>query len=295
MNPKPLPAKLYKYRVFNVNTLRLLTESKVYYANPGSFNDPLDCKPTISVDVERSVLECLYYKFLVKTERTSTAAKSAIADLRCASSEHGDYLTDDRCLKKLLAEKIMPLLHNEMANKGVFSLSETWQSPLMWSHYADEHRGICIEFDTTDVPHPYIGAVDYCRLRSVKASDIIDWKLQGSADAARRVYDTYFFAKAPEWKYEKEWRDIREPVGNADAGFSITSIYFGLKCEAAVITSVVKLLHSATRSIAFYQIYSRDGSFKLHRRQVDPNEVVALGVRSSAMLDFKDVIPPELC
>ena len=31
---------------------------------------------------------------------------------------------------------------------GVCALGERADSILMWSHYADEHAGICIEFDT---------------------------------------------------------------------------------------------------------------------------------------------------
>lgn len=41
-------------------------------------------------------------------------------------------------------------LDSELGNEGVLTLSATWKSGLMWSHYADEHRGICIEYDTRD-------------------------------------------------------------------------------------------------------------------------------------------------
>ncbi|HEY5328282.1 MAG TPA: DUF2971 domain-containing protein [Acidobacteriaceae bacterium] len=296
MSPKPLPAKLYKYRSFNVNSLRLLTDAQVYYANPRRFNDPLDCDPTISVDVNRHALECLCYKMLLNTGITETDAKNVIAELRYASTEYGDYKTDasiDRYLKEqLLAVRIKRLLDDEMGKKGVFSLSETWRSSLMWSHYADEHRGICLEFDTTQISHPNIAAVDYHSPRSVKASDLIGWKLQASPEAAQRVHDTYFFAKSPQWKYEKEWRDIRESNGDADAGFLITAIYFGLRCDAAVITTVVRLLGSPG-GMAFFEIYPRDDSFSLKRRPVDVNEVAACGVRDSAILAFKDVIVPD--
>jgi hypothetical protein len=38
---RPLPKRLYKYRSFNINSLRLLTEGEIYYSNPRAFNDPL--------------------------------------------------------------------------------------------------------------------------------------------------------------------------------------------------------------------------------------------------------------
>lgn len=45
-----VPKKLYKYRPFNASTLRLLSQAETYYADPLKFNDPLNCKPVISVD-----------------------------------------------------------------------------------------------------------------------------------------------------------------------------------------------------------------------------------------------------
>ena len=56
------PQKLYKYRSFNSYTLRLLCEDEVYYANPRSFNDPLDCNPTIQNDLDINSLKNLYQK-----------------------------------------------------------------------------------------------------------------------------------------------------------------------------------------------------------------------------------------
>ena len=88
------------------------------------------------------------------------------------STQYGDYKTDpdvDEYLKECVATEIKRVFDGEMQHKGVFSLSKTWRSPLMWSHYADEHRGICLEYDTTKIPHPAIAPVDYHSPRSVKA------------------------------------------------------------------------------------------------------------------------------
>jgi len=49
MSPRSIPPKLYKYRRFDVFCLRLLTQAEVSYSDPRTFNDPLDCDPTIEV------------------------------------------------------------------------------------------------------------------------------------------------------------------------------------------------------------------------------------------------------
>jgi hypothetical protein len=295
---RQLPRRLYKYRLFDVNSLRLLTNAEIYYADPRRFNDPLDCNPTVNVDVERSALEHLCYKLRRDIGLNNDEAAAAINEYRYASTEYGDYKTDHYAAEYLiasLATEIKRLFVVEMGRKGVFSLSETWKSQLMWSHYADEHRGICLEYDTTQIPHPDLAAVDYCSPRSVKASDLIKWKLEASSEAERRVHNTYFFAKAPQWKYEKEWRDLRLASGVTDTSFPITGIYFGLRCDPAVITTIVKLF-SGYESIDLFQIYPLDDSFDLKRRRLDQEdlaEIEACGIRSSAILIFKDVILPE--
>jgi len=40
------------------------------------------------------------------------------------------------------------LLKETLANtRGFICLSGTWKEPLLWSHYADRHRGMCLGFE----------------------------------------------------------------------------------------------------------------------------------------------------
>ncbi|NDP48093.1 MAG: DUF2971 domain-containing protein [Sulfuriferula multivorans] len=40
---------------------------------------------------------------------------------------------------------------NEFHNtKGLLCFSESWHNPVLWSHYADKHRGVCLGFDIPD-------------------------------------------------------------------------------------------------------------------------------------------------
>lgn len=42
--------------------------------------------------------------------------------------------------------------------KGMLCFSESWDNPVLWSHYADKHRGICLGFD---IPNQYATEVNY--------------------------------------------------------------------------------------------------------------------------------------
>lgn len=101
----------------------------------------------------------------------------------------------------------------------------------MWSHYADEHRGICIEYDTRDQNHPRLDQINYKAPRAVKTSDLWRWKARNDDKAKKRVIDTYFYSKSSEWRYEKEWRDVSEKSGVKGVPFRITALLFGLRWD----------------------------------------------------------------
>lgn len=53
------PETFYKYRAFDTRTLLSLCEDTLYFSNPGDFNDPLDCSPTIYCDSTKDDLRKL--------------------------------------------------------------------------------------------------------------------------------------------------------------------------------------------------------------------------------------------
>lgn len=295
MPTRKLPRKLYKYRSFGVNSLRLLSMGEIYYAKPRSFNDPLDCDPTVQVDTDRASIERLCLRMLAVRYGKEKALKK-MGDHRYMTTEYGDYKTDpevEKYYKRRLGSEIKQLVDAEMDSRGVLSLAERWDCPLMWSHYADEHRGLCIEYDMNDNVCSHIKPVDYRRPRSIKITELMQWKLHKSAEAEQNVLDTYFFAKSSQWRYEKEWRDIHPSNGVNLAPFRISGIYFGLRCDVAVRTSIVKLFANSNLPIAFYDLYPLEDSFRLKRRLVDTDEIEACGVETSALLDFKNVVLDE--
>ena len=53
------------------------------------------------------------------------------------------------------------------ANRGVLCFSRGWHNPLLWSHYGDKHRGVCLGFD---VPNAHIVHVSYNSSRLLAAA-----------------------------------------------------------------------------------------------------------------------------
>jgi hypothetical protein len=83
-------------------------------------------------------------------------------------------------------------------NVCVLSLTGDCGDELMWSFYADSHRGICLCFDAQ---HPFFSEARIVRYINVpKTSEKpIDNNL---------VNDPLLYAKSRRWKWQKEWRMV---------------------------------------------------------------------------------------
>lgn len=163
----------------------------------------------------------------------------------------------------------------------------------MWSHYGDEHRGLCVQYDTSDGAFRNLKPISYSKPRAVRISDMIEWKIKGNAGAKDKVIDTYFFSKASQWRYEREWRDLAKSAGAVDAPAYVSAVLFGLRCDHTVINAIVRLHAHSDRPVKFYAVRPLEGSFRLGRHAIDRDEIESSGVRSPAGLEFRDVFIDE--
>lgn len=272
------PKYLYKYRKFDASSLRVLTDHELYFADPRLFNDPLDCNLSINPDISMQEMSTLLRAVLGADRKKPLRAvvQSAVHD----ASELGNYKVQGDArnfLKLALADLLKEEVRRELEQHGVLSFSATWQSVLMWSHYADEHRGLCFEFDTTELEHRNLAPVAYTGERSVRASDIRAWRMDGDKVAEKSVLDKHFYSKAPEWSYEQEWRDIREAPGQCGS-YRVSGVYFGIRCDHSIKVAVVKMLRDNS-NVKLYDVEMRSDTFDLRKVEVDCGEIDALGMR----------------
>jgi len=96
----------------------MLKDREIYFSDPKHFNDPIDCKISIF-----------------------SALKAAI---NLAEKEDKSI---KRKLEKMEAlDKTLRKIENTVKESAVFSLSKEKNNILMWSHYADRHRGFALGF-----------------------------------------------------------------------------------------------------------------------------------------------------
>jgi Protein of unknown function (DUF2971) len=104
-------------------------------------------------------------------------------------------------------------------NRGVLCFSENWSNPVMWSHYAEKHHGLCLEFE---VSQDLLAKVEYSSSRlSGELNDLLSGNATRKELAMTRILSTKF----SHWKYEAEWRifagfDTPDVRGNYFIDFS---------------------------------------------------------------------------
>ncbi|MBY2984863.1 DUF2971 domain-containing protein [Rhizobium leguminosarum] len=91
--------------------------------------------------------------------------------------------------------------HLNEAN-GILCMSEAWESPLMWAHYGDSHKGMALGFD---VPDEAFYKVDYVKERPTLASMGLNNLDEITAEDIKRLTRM----KASGWDYEKEYRSYQ--------------------------------------------------------------------------------------
>jgi hypothetical protein len=177
-------------------------------------------------------------------------------------------------------------------SKGIFSMGERPDCPLMWSHYGDQHRGICIGYSVPSDMAPHLYQISYGGSRSVKAQDI-QAMVDGDESARKRVDKAVLCRKAAEWSYEQEWRLIGER-GPQWSRLEMKEVIFGLKCGSSVRYSIISALQDREKPVKFSEIVEKDGTFDLIKRRYDDVEMMArFPMRSRDVIDMFKLIPPK--
>lgn len=91
------------------------------------------------------------------------------------------------------------------SRKGIQCFSDNWRSPVMWAHYAQKHRGICLGFDIpNDEADPIVRRINYEPNRVHVALD----PTKEFLGLTQEFIHLLIYTKAKEWEYEREWRVI---------------------------------------------------------------------------------------
>ena len=259
---------LYKYLNWNERTIENIKNSQLYFNIPKNFNDLFDINP--------------HFVF------NSEIKKNVLDNIRKAYPSNEFFNISDLKLRDILKDTAIKMFNNQ----GVTCLSCDKANILMWSHYADKNKGICLGFNIDkEDKHlkKFLNAkknkkilpnLDACLLLEVEyvqederpeinIMEIINGKVESISKTINTKFD--------KWSYEQEMR-ITCYAGR-DSKIFPTALYYNPNCLKEVIfgASVTfnefverrKIISEISKDISFYIATLDEKDYKLNINKVD--------------------------
>lgn len=203
---------LYKYRPDNENTEKIFTDHTLWFDHPSNFNDPFDCWANIQTVDRKGMLDRLKQKGISKQEE-----------------QYFESLT----LQQLI-QSVKQSVVNVTDGYGICCFGMDEKNILMWSHYSEYHKGICLQFDVFEDPDFFTFALPV---------NYVD-QMPNYEHSTSDPLETIFKPKSKCWEYEKEVRVVKDDDdiknnGNSQAfkfkPESLKKVIFGCKAEQDTI------------------------------------------------------------
>lgn len=198
-----VPEIVYKYRDWdNSFHKNILIYNELYLPAPKEFNDPFDCKiprnfhALTPVEIE-NFKDDLAIKNFSRSEEDGRDFKKILEDL-------------DKRIENIdeFQENYNEFYFAQM-NKyyGILSMSKIWNGILLWSHYANNHKGFCVGFNEEKLRN----AGQFCRssIVSYKSFPIIKPVIKETDEERFNRIQTQTTTKSKDWDCEEEYRFIR--------------------------------------------------------------------------------------
>lgn len=233
--------RYFKFRFINKNLIDSLVNGSLYFSLPSKLNDPFDCQ----IDLRKS----------------ASFAASRVSGLK-----------REILLKIAGLDTFVDEIQQRLTQIGVCSFSLSLEESLLWSHYADEHRGICLLHEFTE--SFFLDKVN----KIVGVSDVVygmnplsDWLIKSIPEQITDDFYDHFttellkrvlIVKAEGWRYENECRIIREHPGPfLIPKECLKQVCFGMNTPESDIKLVTKIVDSSGYNVKYCQICKRESDF----------------------------------
>lgn len=192
--------------------------------------------------------------------------------LRLSEKMHPELTSAREDVQKLLdnAEQQMALKIKELFSIGC--LCTNFKNKLMWSHYADSHKGFCIEYDysmidvdaNTTLPLPVIYSNERPLLSWKAAFDNTPANIEDSVVQ----FTKGLLTKDDIWSYENEWRILIKATDVSDITMPrISCVYLGASISNENRIAILEIAKENNYTVK--QMVVDRGSYDLHTKDVE--------------------------
>ena len=269
----------YKYQPINNHTKDNLRQSTFYFHNPCKHNDPFDSKICVYA-------ECTEKQWVKRQVQ--------------ASRKRG-YEIEDKIAKDLLEhnikegklkrnEKVITTEISNLDNAAPLAccFSKENNNILMWSHYADHHKGVCLNFKAKHgyKTESFRHATEYRLTVNSVQTPLYPIKYEKEKPKTIKLNDLnqaknielfmdFFLTKSPCWEYEKEYRLLSQDTENIKKfkKEEFEGIIFGLRVDyfdAYMIYKTIKKNYlDKDIPINFYKAREKETEYGVEISQIE--------------------------
>lgn len=296
------PQILHKYTTTEVARY-ILSTGKLRFQSPLRFNDPFDSQwdPTWNLLTPEAELFCIKLLTIAFEDPESLPEK--------VDPDFMNALLEDRkriyalpaneqasAIKQLVKDasdvsELQDKMNSDMLDfrrrLRVLCLSANPMSVTMWSHYADQHRGVLLTLDTAKLEDglkrpvekvSYVDSPPEVMNMEKWYSNIILGTSELVLPADSNIWTR---TKSPEWEQEREWRlttlahkstlgDYEDFVIPRD---SIVEITMGCRTDQEVFKDLIALAQPFGDHVKFSKLYMPLGSFRLAKKEFLLSEI----------------------
>lgn len=249
--------RLYKYGSLNEHSEELFSTPKIWLSRPSELNDPFECRPKFTYDgTKEQIIE--FHSRIIQ------ARDPLIQPHEITAETEAIYLRGLHQDAQVL-DKLRDIFNKTVEMEiGLYCMSEVRDSILIWSHYAHNHEGYCLEFEATDNT-PVFG-------EALKVEYRDDYPIIEYFNTSNeKKVDLTFLRKYTGWSYEKEWRLIDPTKGAGWLEYPpelLKGVIFGVRMPEDKKVKIREWVGLRGHAVQFYQAVQNDQRYAIEVQEI---------------------------
>lgn len=300
-----IPAKthdkdfFYKYRTA-AGAIEIISKLQICCSSPALFNDPFDTVIELRLGFDPAQTAKLFWEkyqqvihgtveyvcpsttklgWLINYFKENPDRIGPYIPFENVSAEFEEF--DPKATAERILEESNQVWLEFLRNERIFCMSEIYDEILMWSHYADHHRGAVIEFKCLlglDRAFNVASKVNYTRMKP-KFGTFDQWFDNSTGKKPIDNWDLsnqYSFTKSYHWQYEKEWRFALKKTSPDEALYEyrdilpqeLSAIYLGCRILEDDKQRILQLRKRLLPQMRVHQAFMDKEEYKLHFERI---------------------------
>lgn len=242
-----LPQFVYRMRSINRYLFDTLINKEMWFSNPSDFNDPFDCDINMTFnDSEHSSIQNYFDNYLKK--QFSSKELEGIDQNNISTVDFGFLLNK---VAKRVAQR-----------KGIACFMSNCDNLLMWAHYADSHKGVCLKFDILEDTEFFSPAK--------KVSYTNEYPVYNYLKDKNDFVKQMFFTKSNEWSYEGEIRVLKNKKENYKFNEKcLKEVIFGCNTSESDKKTLKKIMKQYYPATKLKQAVKKNSMFQLEFQEIE--------------------------